>query len=731
MILDGLLSWRVRRAGIRDTDALETTSQRGRLVGAVAVIAAEFPLLLLAPPWLPEKLWGDTETHARMGRDLALHGFGSGWLDGLLAGFPFAQHYPPLPWVSLALEISLGLSPVRAVQWLGWLFLFLTPLVVYLCLLEVPRVRPALAATGAGFVALISPYNPFFGGYEVFFSVGLVSQTMGLPIVMLWMRSVLRGDGFGKVLLWSILAAASHPQLSVAGVLFLGFGVVALGQRKLLTRFLWGAATLGLTALGLYGQGMIGLRVPFGWPDGFGWRHVGFAPDRLIWWLEDGDLFDQGGSGVMTNWTIAALLLAVPRLGRPEVRGAFCALALGLLISVSGPSLPKLGMLGDFALKFVQPLRFVALLPVAAALLIAVATEAVARDVAAISSGRLRRLSLDWVRGGFIAAGAVCLIFALPPRLAYARAWPSVLSRFKSPPGYDTELVKSWLDEPAEGRVWYDTEDEDFIRLFTHDALSLDTPRSIGATGAVGGHVGVHLFAYARLEPLRPGSARRAEALGVRHLLWTGEALPSEWRELHAAGKMRMFEREGGSDLWGVGCVREGYSGENRALANKIYGELRTGVGADHLLDPSRYVELEWTEGDLLVREVPLDGCSAEGARLRPIERRPGRYRAEVETDHPVDVVLRIAYFQNFRATIDGKNEPRRAVAPGFVSVRVPAGRHTVVVESRVWLGMIPSLGPAALALLLLASARARAGSAWFSRVLRPRQSRVSTRPSV
>src|SRR5690606_2286847 len=131
---------------------------------------------------------------------------------------------------------------------------------------------------------------------------------------------------------------------------------------------------------------------------------------------------------------------------------------------------------------------------------------------AAISSRRSRRLSLDWVRGGLIAAGAVCLIFALPPRLAYVRAWPSVLSRFKSPPGYDTELVKSWLAQPAEGRVWYDIEDEDFIRLFTHDALSLETPRSIGATGAVGGHVGVHLFAYARLEPLRPGSARRAEA---------------------------------------------------------------------------------------------------------------------------------------------------------------------------------------------------------------------------
>lgn len=731
MILDGLLSWRLRRARIEDADAPAPNSTKERVAWALAVIAAEFPLLRLAPPLLPEKLWGDTETHARMGRDLALYGLDSGWLDGLLAGFPFAQHYPPLPWLSLALEVALGLSPVRAVQWLGWTFLFLTPLVVYFCLLEVPRVRPALAAMGAGFVALISPYNPFFGGFEVFFSVGLISQTMGLPLVLLWMRSVLRGDGWGKVVLWSILAAASHPQLSVAGVLFLGFGVVAAGSRALLTRFLWGAVMLGVTALGLYGQGMVGLRVPFGWPDAFGWRHVGFTPDRLIWWLEDGDLFDQGGSGVMTNWMIAALLLALPRLRRPEVRGAFFALVLGLLVSVSGPSLPKLGMLGELALKFIQPLRFVALLPIAAAVLIVVVTEALARNLAEFSRLRARPLPLGWVRGVLVAASAICLIFALPPRLAYVRTWPDVLRRLKPPPGYDADLVKSWLSEPAEGRVWYDAEDESFVRLFTLDGLSLDTPRQIGATGAVGGHVGVHLLAFNRLEPSRPGSVRRAEALGVRHLLWPKDEVPSEWRELHASEAMRMLVREGGGDLWGVGCITKRYSGDNRALGRKLYAELRTSEGADHLLDPARYIEIEWTKGEVRESEVPLEGCSSEGAQLRPLESRPGFYRAEIESDHPVDVVLRIAYFQNFRVTMDGNDEPRRAVAPGFVSLRVPAGRHTVVVESRVWPGMLPSFGPAALILLLLAGARSRAGSAWLSRIFRRGQSRVSMRPSV
>src|SRR5690606_20368769 len=159
----------------------------------------------------------------------------------------------------------------------------------------------------------------------------------------------------------------------------------------------------------------------------------------------------------------------------------------GLLVSVSGPSLPKLGMLGELALKFIQPLRFVALLPIAAAVLIVVVTEALARNLAEFSRLRARPLPLGWVRGVLVAASAICLIFALPPRLAYVRTWPDVLRRLKPPPGYDADLVKSWLSEPAEGRVWYDAEDESFVRLFTLDGLSLDTPRQIGATGAVGG----------------------------------------------------------------------------------------------------------------------------------------------------------------------------------------------------------------------------------------------------
>lgn len=731
MILDGLMVWRLRRNSVVEELPAQTRQRREQVVGALAVLLAEFPLFLLMPSFIPEKLWGDAETHARVGRDIALYGLETGWLDGLLAGFPFAQHYPPLPWLTLALEISVGVSPVRAIQWLGWLFLAVTPLVVYACLVQIPRVSVAFAAIGAIFFAWISPYNEFFGGYEVFFSCGLISQTMGLPFVLLWMRSVVRRDGTQRIFLWAALAMASHPQLSVAGILFLGLGLAALGRPSLFKTYLWASAVMVALAVAIYGQGVFTLRVPFGWPESFGWRHIGFPASRLAWWLEDGDLFDQRASGVLTGLTIVMVLVSLPRLKESALRAAVFAFALGLLLSVSGPSLPKLGGVGVFALKFIQPLRFVALLPPAAALLVTLGLAAVVRDLVRLTREFAPAVRSRWIESAFGLAVLGLLSFAFPARLHFAVGWRQMLTNFETPAGYEVARVREWVARPKPGRLWYDTDDTEMTKLFSYDFLSLQTTRLMASTAAVGGHVGVLLAASPRLEPKRAGSERRAEALGVRHLLFSGEELPSGWHAIERHGTMSFLERDGATDLIGVGCVGRRFSGSNAALARRLYSDLRDNQATDRLLDPEHLTELEWTQGDVRETEVPIGDCAFSDARVRVSSGSPGRYLATVESSRPVDVVVRAAYFPSWAASVDGKPVRVRVVAPGFFSVRVPEGRHEVRADAAVWTKMGSSLGLSALALGALAlgrsdSARARLRSRFGSRL-----ARVSTRPSV
>lgn len=731
MLFDGLMVWWLRRRGARSEQSPRDSSRNARRAGLVAVLLAEFPLLRLAPPSIPEKLWGDAETHARMGRDLARYGLESGWLDGILAGFPFAQHYPPLPWLALALEISCGVSPVRAVQWLGWLFLALTPLVVYGCLVQIPRMSAIFAALGAIFFAWIAPYNEFFGGYEVFFSCGLLAQTMGLPLVLLWMRSVVRRDSSALILLWSGLVMGTHPQLGVAGFLFLGIGLVAIGRAPLLRTYLWASAALGAFGFGIYGQGMATFRVPFGWPEGFGWRHMGFPASRLVWWLEDWDLFDQNGNGLLTALSIAAWLLALPRLKQPAVRAVAAVFALGLLISVSGPSLPKLGVFGALILKFIQPLRFVALLPVAGAALVAVVSQAWSKDLSQLARGIAPVLRAVWVERGLGVALALLCAPSIAGRIDYATKWPQMLTNFVVPRGYDFSRVRSWLLGSPEQRVWFDSTDSELVKLAGYDGFSVNSTRAIATTSAVGAHVGFLLAASQKIEPKRAGSDRRAEALGVRNVLTTLPQSPEGWRVVDRSGEVAFLEHERPTDLVGLGCVVGHYTGSNAALSNRLHADLRDAHATDRILDPEKFLEIRWSAGEVVETGAAPAGCLASDARARLISSSPGLYRVAVESSHPIDVVLRVTYFQSWKLSLDGAPQALRAVAPGFLTLRVPPGRHEITADSAVWAGMRSSLGLAALALLALALGRSPLARSRLLSSVSSGRSRVSTRPSV
>jgi hypothetical protein len=86
----------------------------------------------------------------------------------------------------------------------------------------------------------------------------------------------------------------------------------------------------------------------------------------------------------------------------------------------------------------------------------------------------------------------------------------------------------------------------------------------------------------------------------------------------------------------------------------------------------------------------------------------------EVTADRPAAVVLKMSYHPRWRATVDGQEAPLVPVAPGYLAVDVPPGRHAVefryhAVSGWETLGWF-ALAAAVLGALHLADRRSRPG---------------------
>lgn len=82
-------------------------------------------------------------------------------------------------------------------------------------------------------------------------------------------------------------------------------------------------------------------------------------------------------------------------------------------------------------------------------------------------------------------------------------------------------------------------------------------------------------------------------------------------------------------------------------------------------------------------------------------------YRLRVEVARPTWLVVRAAYYRNWRATIDGRAADVRPAGAMFLAVRVDAGAHHVALAYREP-GLVPGLVVAALTGLVLVAIRRR-----------------------
>lgn len=695
---------RARQKGVTSVGSW-TAPQGGRRAWIVAyalAFAANIPLLrhgkdllgALPPPT------NDGSSHAAIAAAIASHGLSHAWVETFNGGFPIGPHYPSVGWFLVALPIRFGVAPLTAISWIMVLATVAVPLlVVYTA--RAAGLRPLAAVAAALALAWVSPFNRFVGGWEPLLWSGLLSQLLAIPLVILWVRSLLPNawKPMGPVV--GALLLATHPQIGVAAFVVALPGVAIFGNSPVRERYLRSGIASVAVALAFYAPGIRTLTVPFGWPKDLGWRLLGFPPSEIWDVLHTGDLLDNDRPAVLTlAWLMAAVILTVRGRCRPGFAVLLASLT-ALFLSTVGPSLNETGG-GKLLLSFIQPLRVLSIVPLAAAATIGVGVEVVAR---------LGKQLVDAPApvSRFLPPALLCLaaVIAVPSRAAWVSAhmqkWRAYFAAGEcgenTPAGYQTETVFSWLRSREVGRV---ATGDETMRLCAHaHALESRIPIAWSDTGGAGAHVSVNLAAFAQLHASEPGSAARAEALGVRTLLHVRKNDPGEgWRVRESVGDVVLSERIGGTDTVGIGCIEQTWSGPDDALRDAVLSDLNE--GGSILKRADSLIELVAAKTPLTRTAVPRGACDVSGVHVTEQRREPGAFEATVDAPHEVDVVIRASFFPSWRIAVDGSAVPIRKVAPGFVSARVPAGRHHIIAEAATLPGYVAGLA-AALVVAIMA----------------------------
>lgn len=655
------------------------------------VLAACLPLLLVLPLVLrsPAPLSGDARSHALIAQGIATRGIARGWIDVYQGGFPLGPHYPSVGFLLAAALIRLGAETSLAVQTLGVLATLATPVVVALCVARAGG--GVLPAACAGMVvAIVAPPDGFVGGVDAWLYIGVLSQVLAMPLVVLLAYAVAT-DARRFAVITSALLTVTHPQVTATTLLALGVTVALTGARARWASLALAAAASFVAGAAVFGPGLATLEVPYGWPPAQAWRITGFPPERLSWWLGDAELLDKGRAPVLTALWGASIVVVAARARAPLPRAVLVANAATLAFSVSGTALARAGRLGAALLSFLQPIRVMGLVPLVVAAAVAVALHEVFTVLAACDR-RALRVAQILVAALVVSSGALCLPRRIPWRSQLAEATRGGACGTSTPRGFDAALVGEWLARLDRGRLAYD-DTGPLADCADRAGLELASAVPVGVTPAAGGHVGVHWQAFHAIRPGTPGGAGRAESLGVRYWLQAaGEPLdPTHWSRRAGAGDVTLWERIGGTDVVGVGCLRARWSGADVALRESVTAAIR----GDGLDDPTSLVELV-TAGAPLTRSSIDEPCVVEGATVAERPREPGAHEAVIDAPGPLHVVIRVAPFPTWRVTVDGRPVAARRVLPGFLAVPVDAGRHTVVATTS------PSAGHVGILLLAL-----------------------------
>jgi hypothetical protein len=611
------------------------------------------------------------------------------WFPFLGEGSPQFLHYQSLPAILTGLA-GLAVGPDVAFRWSLYLLLSLWPISVYLAARAFGAGRPAAAASAAMAPFLMSVTGV---GYEqgayVWTGFGVWTQLWAswtLPLAWGWSwRAIRDGRGYFRAILLIALTAALHFETGYLALSVLLVWPFVAG-RPLVNRLRRAAVLLGGSLLAaawvivpLVEQGRwAAVNEPLqgtGEVNGYGARDV-------MHWLLSGQLLDFGRLPVIT--VLAALGLGLAWLAwssSAEARALLAALAVCLLFAFGRTTFGSLvnvipGSADIFFRRFTMGVQL-------AALLLA------GRGAAWLAARCVRMLETRvprWPPGLSVAVALVAAVAVLAPAWlqldAYDRQDGTAIAaqrRADSTEGADLDRLVAVIKRDGGGRT-YAGMPSNWGQSFTVGAVpvyqyldSLDVDE-VGYTLRTASLMTdpEYYFDEQDLSDYR--------LFGIRYLI-----LPARQKPPVPA---RLAMRSGPYWLWTI-------DGDGYIQAGQVVGEIsanRTNVGTRSvpLLDSGlavdgAYLSVTYGSGgedDRLptVRSqssastVSAGSVSQEWANLDD-----GEASATVRMRQPGVVVLSASYDPGWTATVNGRREPVRMVAPALVAVDIPAGTDHVV----------------------------------------------------
>ncbi len=607
------------------------------------------------------------------------------WFPFLGEGSPQFLHYQSLPAMVTGLA-GLAVGPDVAFRWSLYLLLSLWPISVYLSARAFGAGRPAAAASAAMAPFLMSATGV---GYEqhayVWTGFGVWTQLWAswtLPLAWGWSwRAIRDGRGYLRAILLTALTVALHFETGYLALsVLLIWPLVAGGP--LAARLRRAAVLLGGSLLAaawvivplveqrqwaavnepLQGSGLV---------NGYGARDV-------LHWLVSGQLLDYGRLPVVTVFAALGFGLAwLAWSSSADARALLVALAVCLLFAFGRTTFGSLvdvipGSADIFFRRFMMGVQL-------AALLLA------GRGAAWLAARCVRVLEARVPRWRVALSPAVVLVAAagvLAPAWlqlgAYDRqdgAQIAAQRRADNTEGADVDRLVAVIEREGGGRTY------------------AGMPTNWGQDFTVGA---VPVFKYLEsLDVDEVGYTLRTASLMTDPEFYFDDQDPSDYRLfgiryliLPARDQppvpARLTMRSGPYWLWtidGDGYVQAGQivgeiSANRTNLGTRSVPLLRSGLAADGAYLGVRYGSGGGGDGPLpTVRSQPAAGTvSAERADLTD-----GEASATVRMHRPGVVVLNASYDPGWTATVNGRQQPIRMVAPALVAVDVPAGTDHVV----------------------------------------------------
>jgi hypothetical protein len=606
------------------------------------------------------------------------------WFPFLGEGSPQFLHYQSLPAILTGL-VGLAAGPDVAFRWSLYLLLSLWPVSVYLAARAFGAGWPAAAASAAMAPFLMSATGV---GYEqgayVWMGYGVWTQLWAswtLPLAWGWSwRAIRDGRGYLRAIGLTALTVALHFETGYLALSVLLIWPLVAG-RPLVTRLRRAAVLLGGSLLAsawvivplLAQRPWAAVNEPL---QGSGLVN-GYGALQVMHWLLSGQLLDSGRLPVLTVFAALGLGLAwLAWSSSPDGRALLVALAVCLLFAFGRTTFGSLidvipGSADLFFRRFMMGVQL-------AALLLA------GRGAAWLAVRCMRLLEARVPRWRTGLSPAVVLVVAVA---VLAPAW----LQFGAYDRHDTAAIAAQrLADSTQG-----TDLDHLIAMIERDGggrTYAGMPSNWGQDFTVGS---VPVFKYLESRDVdEVGYTLRTASLMTGPEYYFDDRDPSGYRLfgiryliLPARGRppvpARLTMRSGPYSLWTI-------NGGGYVEVGQIVGEIsadRTNVGArsvpllhSGLAADGAYLGVRYGSGGEDGQLPAVRSQSSAGTVIaESADLDDGEASATVRMRQPGVAVLSASYDPGWTATVNGRQQPIRMVAPALVAVDVPAGTDQVV----------------------------------------------------